>query len=790
MKLSVKKLISLLQLSSDSLPTTANNIANTLTKLGFEVESIHFEEKDYENLVIAEVTECTKHPESSKLSVCTVNNGKETLQVICGAPNVRKGLKVVFAQKGAVIPKNGMVIQKTKLAGLESNGMICSADELCIGENDGTILELPSDAPLGQEYAQYITKNDAILDISITPNRGDAISYYGIARELSAQGFGTLPKLSVANYQGKPLNIKLTDESLSPSIFFAKFTNPTTIPNYNSILQKTSVTVTGLPIINCLNFTTELYGQPMHLYDASKIQGTITVRLSKSGEQLITISGEEITLQGGDIVIADDEKILSLAGIIGDARSATSTNTKEFVLESCAFNRDYIFQSAKKYNISTASSFRFERYVDSGNASFFPQKINAHQFLEEIKPQVLSIFEMQSKIPPFVIIASVGKISHILGIKTSLDEVVSILTKLGFACIGDEGNLKITVPSWRIADTRTTHDIAEEIIRSVEISRCERKTLAVQVLHDNFRIHKIKKFLSRGLHEVITYPFISEKEHLLFSETLPHNALVLANPINEEAPIMRETIIPSLLQNIAHAESTSKNSTHIFEVAKVFTKNKEDLTICIARSGITAYNNPIYPAREYNIFDVKEDALLFIENIFGLRRDSIVYSKIQKKGLHPHQTFELSLGRNTIATVAQVHPFTLEEYRIKNKVFVAEIYLSNIPLKQPKSSVKSGFKPFILPNIKREASIIVEESITCLEVLRCLQKITKNRFTGNIVEIYRNEELVKQGKKSLLIALEIFQNNTTMQSSEIDSIFNEAVDDLKVSVGAVIRANV
>ena len=608
MKISAQKLFSFIGITPESHHDTIQNIANILTKVGFEVESIEYEADACANFVIASVEECEKHPESTKLSICKVNNGSEIFQVLCGAPNVRKGLKVVFAQKGAVIPKNGMTIQKTKIAGMESNGMICSADELCTGKNDGTILELEETAVVGTSYAQYAKKTDSILDISITPNRGDAVSYYGIGRELVAQGIGTLTPLSfTGNTQLKPFVIEVINRELVPSVFFAKFSTVEHVANVKHILGKGGIKTSGIPIVDAINYTTELYGQPMHVYDASKIVGNIKIRKSLDGEKLITISGEEVILSAGDIVIADDEKVLSLAGIMGDSRSAISTETKEYILEVCSFNRDLIFQTIRKYNINTMASFRYERYVDAGNSTYFPQKAIAYKLLDVVKTQLTHSFEMQSGENPVVIVCTVASISRIIGIELTLEEVVKILTSLSFMCAGEGGNLKVTVPSWRVADVKQVHDLAEEILRSIDVSRCPRKILDIKTFNGEFKIHTIKDFLAQSLNEVITNPFISEKDCKLFSEeNSDESTIILANPINEELPYMRSSIIPSLLHNVAKAESLSCKGSAIFEVAKVFTKASETTEICIVRSGKSSISNPFHKEREYNIFDIKD----------------------------------------------------------------------------------------------------------------------------------------------------------------------------------------
>ena len=789
MKLSAKELFSITNLSynKEAFRETVHNISNVLTKVGFEVDSIEFEEDSLKGFFIANVEECKKHPESSKLSICKINTGKEVLQVLCGAPNVRTGINVILATQGAIIPKNGMVIQKTKLAGYESQGMICSADELGLGQNDGSIIELDISTKVGMQYCDYINKNDAILEIAITPNRGDAISYTGIARELVAQGIGSISPLELKVEVVKPLNVEILEEGLANSIFFGKISDISYAPKVQEVLAKCGISSTKIPAVDVLNYTTELHGQPMHLYDFSKIKGTIRIRKSIAGEKLITISGQEIELQGEDIVIADDEKILSLAGIIGDARSSVSSDTKEFILESCSFNRDFIFKSIRKYNIHTAASFRFERYVDSGNAKTFPQKLIAQKFAYLIKNNFSHTFELQSSEIPTVIVCSTPEIAKTLGFEVPFQQIIEILTKLGFECFGDAGNFTVKVPSFRKADVKNINDIIEEIIRSIGVEACPRKNLEIVASRDVYSIYQIKQNLAQSLNEIITFPFVSEKDFTLFDSK--ENAIKLANSLNEETPYMRSSLVPSMLHNIATAQNLSCNSSALFEISKVFGKNKEQVEICIARSGFSSINTPLQKEREYTIFDVKEDILFLIESVCGLKRESIIYKPITHNAFHPHQGFEMVIGRSVIATIAQIHPLVCEEYCVKNKSFVGTIYLGNIPVKTQKSSVKSGYKQPHLPNVQRELSIVVANEINCLEILRSLQKITKNRFTASIVDIFQNDELQTAGKKSILLAFELFQPETTLNSQEIESIMNESISTLQESVQAVLRGN-
>lgn len=788
MKISGLELFSLLEIQiNDSFNKKIKDVASILTDLGFEIESIEFESEKYKHFVIGNVVECVKHPESAKLSICKVNTGQEILQVLCGAPNVIAGINVVLATQGAVVPKNGFVIKKTKLAGYESQGMICSADEMCIGENDGSIIELSHEYTIGIPYAEYINKKDAILDVSITPNRGDAISYYGLARELSAKGFGQLPRLKYTQVTKGNFSVKI-DEKLAKSVFFGTFNNTQSVPDISHILTKCDIQKTKFPIVNMLNYITEIYGQPMHLYDASKIEGLIQIRLSRNGEKLITISGEEIELQGGDIVVSDDKKILSLAGIIGDFRSAVSMETKEYILESCAFNRDFIFQTIRRYNIHTNASFRFERYVDAGSPEFFPQGIYAERFAEKINIRINKVFTKQNNEQLCKITFSGEDIAKILGFYTDDKEIINILDNLGFFCTKSNGIITVIVPSWRHADISQVYDISEEILRFVGINNC-RKVYLYGMYTENLNLHtRIKSFLSQNCDEIISLPFISKKDFALFDNN--ENAVILKNPINIEEPCLRSSLMPSLLHNIAKSESNFHDGSSIFEISKVFYKNSDNLLehqeICIINHGFTSIHNPISPKREYNIFDIKECVLSLLRNVFNINIDSLSYNKVSHNALHPHQAFDILLGKAVIARIAQVHPLVLTKYDIKNRVFFGNIIIHNIPVKTGKATIKSGYRPFVLPNIKREISILIKQEIQCDSILRLLHKIANKRFGANILEIFSNDEIKQSGRKSLLIGLKIYQDKG-LSGNEIEQIVIEVINVLKVNINAELR---
>lgn len=769
-----------------SFGVKVQDIANTLTNLGFEVESIEFESEKYKNFVVGSVEECVKHPESEKLSICKVNNGKEILQVLCGAPNVRTGLKVVLAMQGAVIPKNGLIIKKTKLAGYESQGMICSADEMQSGGNDGTIIELPSESVTGTAYAEHIGKKDAILDISITPNRGDAISYYGIARELAAKGFGRLPQLKYTKCVNN-LDVEI-DEKLVRSVFFGTFGGVKSVQDVSQLLEQCDAQVTKLPIVNLLNYVTEIYGQPMHLYDASKIKGAIEIRLSRKGEKLVTISGEEVELQGGDIVVADDEKILSLAGIIGDARSAVSHETTEYVLESCVFNRDSIFQTIRKYNIQTSASFRFERHVDAGSPVFFPQGIYAQEFVSKIGVDFSKVFSKENSERSGEITFSPEDIEEILGFYTDKKEIIKILQGLGFDCMENNNRITAIVPSWRHFDVSQVYDISEEILRFAGISNCKKVYLHGKYAEGVNLITKVKNFLSQSCDEIMSLPFVSREDSSFFGDN--KDAIKLANPINSDEPYLRSCLVPSLLRNIAKAESNFHESSSLFEISKVFYRENDSLfehqEICIMKHGFVPIHNPKSPQREYDIFDIKEEVLSFLKNVFNINIGSITYNKVSNNALHPHQAFDMLLGKTNMARIAQIHPLVLEKYGIKNRVFFGNIVVQNIPVKGGKSALKSGYKPFVLPNVKREISVLIKEEIQCSDVLHTLHKTANKRFTANILEIFSNEEIKKSGKKSFLIGLDIYQERT-LSGEEIEKIVSEAVNTLNINFEAKLR---
>jgi phenylalanyl-tRNA synthetase beta chain len=787
MKISTQELFSLLSIKAGhDTKEIIKTIAKDITNIGFEVDAIEFESDKYENFIVGHVQECAKHPNSQKLSICKVNTGKEILQVLCGAPNVRAGLKVVLATQGAIVPKNGFLIAKTKLAGFESQGMICSASEMGSQLDDGTIIELPSEAQTGTKYAEYIKKNDIILDIAITPNRGDALSYFGIAREIAAKGFGSLPIFETKQTQPHNTLPIILEESLVHSAFFGEFSGVQHVPNVLETLQKCGIQTTKFPIVNFLNYTTELYGQPMHLYDAQKIKGQIIVRFSKSGEKIITISGQEIELQEGDIVVADDEKILSLAGIIGDLRSAITPETQNFVLESCAFSRNYIFQTIRKYNIHTAASFRFERYINSGTSQFSPQLFSAEKFAKEIGVAFSKTFTKVNTTIPNKITFTPSNIKNILGFEVTLQQIVEILQRLGFVCEVKNVEITATVPSWRYFDVSQIYDISEEILRFIGIEHCQIAKLPAQNAQTFSILTKAKNFISRNYDEIISLPFVSKKSFEMFANI--ENAITIPNPIDIEKPCLRSSILPSLLENISQCEKHSKNSSAIFEISKVFYnkngKPQEHTEICIVNHGYLPFSNPLHKQEKYTIFHVKESILNILTEVFGLKSNSLVFEQTNHIALHPHQAFNILLGKTIIAQIAQVHPLTLEDYEIKMPVFSGIIHTQSLP--PVKNIKKIEYKPQTLPPVYREISILLDSKIECGSILKTIQKIAKQRFNANIIEIFANEEMKALAKHSLLIEIEIYQEKT-LNSNEIEELVAEVLSILNTTFNAKLR---
>lgn len=771
---------------------TTSEITDKITQCGLEVENVVDLAGRYNNFCIAEVVDSEKHPESEKLSLCKVDIGGEILNIVCGANNVRKGIKVVLAKVGAIVPESGALIKKGLIRGRESYGMICSASELCLdplkfGPSEG-IVEIPIDAKLGMDFAEYANLKDPIFHIAITPNRGDACSLYGIARDLSAKGLGLVKFSALSEIETtQTLEIEI-EETLKSSIKVAHFAKASLqkIPA-SSVFEletydKTWGSCAVLPV-DIVNYVMFLTGNPMHIYDAAKIEGSIKIRRSKAFEKFIPIKGEEVELPEGLVVVCDDSKILSLLGCMGDARSKTTNETTEVIIEALHVVPDEIIKSSRATSIKSDSSYRFERWVDPNSCL---QSLNI--VLSKLGISEASVYSYKTDFPNKIISFSIEDCKKLTNLEISSQRTEEILVALGFKVVSEKaGEFTVEVPSFRY-DITIKENVIEELARIEGYEKVMPAPIGILKPVINWDItFDIKKILSQEMHEIITYSFFREGYFGMLSNC--KNPISLLNPVAKELSVMRDSLIPNLLENVADCESKSYGCSKAFEVGTVFEGvNPEDQKINVAGcfSGILKEQTFLGKEEKMTIWYAKEKMIEVLSSNFGILEESIAFAPLQNKHFHTKQSFEVILGKTVIGILAAIHPFTLDKFEIKERVFVFELYLSKIPPKKQKARI---YKEQLLPDVEREIAIVVKKDILFEKIARTIKKLHIPSIKEiSVKDVFEDESRIGAQMKSIAIKFSIGQDKQTLTKEILDGqIIQSIIDALEKDCGAKIR---
>jgi phenylalanyl-tRNA synthetase beta chain len=765
---------------------TPNELAEIITNLGFEVEKIEDLSAQYKNFVTAKILEAKKHPESEKLTLCKVDNGVKTLNIVCGASNAREGINVVLANIGAIVPANGLEIKKGVIRGAESEGMLCSLKELCLGEEGEGILELPLNVKAGLELADYLGKKDYIFHISITPNRGDGASIKGILRDLHAKGLGRIEPLSMQNIiLENTLKIEISSDVM-PFIGSANFALAELGQNfqfekerslYDSIWAKSD-----LITVDISNFTMFLTGAPNHIYDADKITGKISLSRSIEGEVFVPIKGDEMKLPAGLIVLKDEEKILSLVGVMGDVRSKCTLETKNILIEALHIKPEEVIKSSRETKIKSESSYRFERGVD-----FSIQKDVLQFILSKIGVNSATSFHFNGSFETKKISITKQDYQAKIGVEISSDKMLEILTNLGFKPELKQNEIICTIPPFRY-DVSIKDDLCEEIARINGYEAITPKPIANLQAIKNYDLgFEIKKILQRDLNEVITYSFFKNDFFGLFSDS--SNKIELYNPITAELSVMRDSLIPNLLENVAKNEAKSYFDTAIFEVGTVFfgTKPEEqNLNFAGVFAGLNQEKTFLNQEKSFDIWHAKQKMLEALFEIWGFSENSFMFKSFVNNNLHTTQSFEVFMGKNKIGILAQIHPLTLDKFQIKQKVFIFEIYTQKLPLPKKKRSI---FTEDILPDVNREIAIILSKNILFESILSVIKRLRISNIKDIMVkDLFEDEKRIGEGLKSISLQFKIKQDVKTLTKEEIDDdIINSIVFALSKEFNAKLR---
>ena len=787
-------------------------IVDRLTMIGLEVEAVEDKAALLKPFVIANVISAEKHPNADRLKVCMVDIGPlgdgKPIQVVCGAPNARAGMKGVFSPPGTFIPGKNITLTVGTIRGVESRGMLCSAAELMISDDHDGIIELPADAPVGKSYVEWAGVSEPVIDINLTPNRPDCTGVNGIARDLGAASIGAfkdrLPKPVKGTF---PCPVKVTlDFGATPSLcpaFGLRLVKGVKNGPSPDWLQK-RLTAIGLRPINALvditNFITYDRGRPLHVFDAAKVHGHLTVRRAKNGETLLALDGKTYTLDSGVCVISDDNGVESLAGIMGGEASGCSATTTDVLIESALWDEVNIAQTGRKLAINSDARYRFERGVDP--AFMLPGlELATQMVLDFCGGEASEVVVAGDPTPKEKIIDfPLSELPRLAGLKLSLSDVRRILEKLGFFAAGQGERVKVAVPSWR-PDVHGRADIVEELVRIVGVDRVPstpfprganaRKSVLTPIQN---RTRKAKRALAaRGLVEAVTWSFVSKREAELFGGGKAE--LALANPIAAELSDMRPSLIPGLIMAAQRNADRGIADVALFEVGQIFKGDTPDdqLTAACGLRRALAKGSGIgrhwsSTASPVDAFDAKGDAFAVLAAA-GAPMQALQVVPGGPAWFHPGRSGTIQIGpQNILGTFGELHPRAIAALKAEGPLVAFEILLEKIP--EPKAKPTRA-KPLLelspFQPVTRDFAFVVDAKIKAADIVRAALSVDKKLIVGvTLFDVYEGAG-IEPGKKSIAIAVTMQPRDKTMTDAEIDALGSRIVAEVGKKTGGVLR---
>lgn len=786
-------------------------IAETLTRVGLEVEAIEDRAAALSAFTIAYVIEAKPHPNADRLRVCIVDTGAgEPVQVVCGAPNARTGMKGVFSPPGSYIPGKKVTLGKGVIRGVESNGMLVSEAELELSEDHDGIIELPDDAPVGQPYAPYAGLDDAVIEIAVTPNRADALGVAGIARDLAAAGLGKLKSRAIQPVPGSfPCPVKVTldfadeDRKLCPAFALRLVRGVKNGPSPDWLQAR--LRAVGLRPINALvditNFMTLDRNRPLHVFDAAKVKGNLTVRRAKAGETILALDGKTYTLTDEQVVIADEHGVESLAGIMGGEASGSSETTTDVLIESALWDPLNVARSGRALGINSDARYRFERGVDPDFAR--PGLDLATALVIELCGGEASEMEFVGELPasPAAIDFPWSEVKRLTGLELPQAEMQAALTSLGFDVSGAGERVTVAVPSWR-ADVGGKADLVEEIVRIAGLDRVASTPLprikgevvkpVLTVLQKRTRTAK-RTLAARGLVEAVTWSFISHDQATLFGGGSPR--LALANPIAADLSDMRPSLLPGLIRAAQSNADRGFPDVALFEVGQVF-KSDEPEGQLIAAAGLRRGTARLDGtgrhwdggAKPVDLFDAKADVLGLLSGL-GIPTGGLQIVAGGPAWAHPGRSATLQFGpKGVIGAFGEVHPKILKVLDVKGPLVAFEIHLDALPLPKAKPTkvkpklVLSDFQP-----VTRDFAFIVDKAVAAGDMVKTAQGADRALIANvGVFDLYEGAG-VEAGKKSVALAVTLQPTAKTLTEAEIEAVGSKIVAEIGKRYGATLR---
>ena len=782
-----------------------NEIIEKLTNIGLEVESVKENSGELSKFKIAKIIKAEKHPNADKLKVCDVSiGGKETLKVVCGAPNARDGLITIYAPPGAIIPKTNFELKIAKIRGIESKGMLCSGSELNLSDDSDGIIELNNkEKEIGKSY--FKSKLEKAIDIAITPNRPDCLGIRGIARDLSSTGIGKLipsKKKKLKQTAKHLIKTSITKDKNQGCLSFGSCYIKNIVNKESPDWLKKKIHALGLKpisaVVDITNYVMFDLNRPLHSYDADKIDKEIIVRDSREGEEFEALDNKKYKLKKGMCVIADKSSVLGLGGIIGGTKTSTEFETKNVLLESAYFLPSSIRKTSRELAIDTDAKYRFERGIDPSSVL---------EGLEVATELILKICGGQAS--KFIITGKnsqknkfikfqVENFENLIGIPISISEANKILTSLGFICKKGKKDLKVEIPSWR-PDINQDVDLIEELIRikgfkNIKLITPERKRDNETLNFKQKLFHLSQRSLaSKGFLESVTWSFTDSKIDKQFSKG--EKEIKIFNPISSDLDVLRRSIFSNLAIYLKKNQDRGYADVSLFEIGPVFfgkNPGEQQIVVGALKSGKVGRKSWIEKERNIDVFDIKSDVIKTLIEL-GVSEQDLFVSDNTKQCYHPGRSGSITLKSEKGAHLAyfgEIHPAITKKFDFKDpNVYGLEIFLKNIPEPNKKIRLsKKSFQPSDFQKSERDFAFVIDK-IFKIGLLEKIIKDIDNSIIQNVTtfDVFEGGNIPKD-KKSVAINVTLQAKNRTLSETDLDQISKKIIEVVKEKTGASIRS--
>lgn len=779
-------------------------IAEKLTAIGLEVEDVSDRRGLLAPFTVASVISAERHPDADKLQVCQVDTGNGTVQVVCGAPNARAGMKGVFAASGLTVPGTGMKLKLASIRGVESNGMLVSERELGLSDEHEGIIELPEDAPVGEPFAAILGLDDPVIEIQITPNRQDCLGVRGIARDLAAAGLGTLKPVEEAPIAGSfasptGVSLKFSDDRADACPLFVGRTIRGVKNGPSPEWLQRQLTAIGLRPISALvdvtNYLTYDRARPLHVYDAAKLTGDIHVRLSAEGESLEALDDNSYELNDAVCVIADDAGAVALGGVMGGESTGCGEATTDVFVEAALFDTVRTATTGRTLGIESDARYRFERGVDP---EYTIQGMeDATRLILELCGGEASELVIAGDVPAWQrsINLRADRVASLCGVKLQPSESAKILSSLGFGTSVKDGVIEAAIPPWR-SDIGGEADLVEEVVRihgydaipSVPLSR---PTIAVEraLSRAQRRVRLARRALaSRGLDEAVTWAFTSSELAAPFGGV--KDEVRLANPISSELDVMRPSVLPNLLAAAKRNQDRGFDDVALFEVGPQYSGDKpedQQTVACGIRVGVARGRHWAGTAQDVTAFDAKSDVLELLRTL-GAPVGGLRLTREAPDWYHPGRAGTYKLGpKALIAVFGEIHPKLVRDLDLKGPAVAFEIFLDALPSKKAKTT-RPALNASDLPAVERDFAFVLDRSIDAQDLLAVARETDKDLVeNASIFDVFEGEAIGKD-KVSLAVSIRLRPRAKTLTDAEIEAISDKFVTAVKARLGGTLRA--